>query len=158
MTVEQDTVELNPENIDIASTISKIIRERDLSQYGAMMTFAGIVCGSDSYEKQLMGQTVRGIEYETYNDLFIGETKNIIDKVRRVFCHSLGPVYISHRLDTVPVGCVTSVIIVLAHRRKEAAQALEMIIDGMKEKVPLWKKVKLSEREDRIIKPASNMR
>lgn len=139
MTLEENFVSLTKDPIDIGQFQTNVLQRINVEQYGAVVTFCGIVRRVD--ERFGIEEAIRGIDYETYEELFVGETQRLISEVKLQLANFIGHVSVIHRIDTVLVGEITSAVIVAAKHRAEAFRAIEMITDGMKERVPLWKKI-----------------
>ena len=135
----QDLVQLTTEPINVCQIQHDLFTRSDAGQFGAIVTFCGVVREMD--ERQGVEERIRGIDYETCAELFVGETRRLLSDVKLYFGECIGSVSVVHRVDTVLVGEVTSVVVVASKHRKEAFLAIDKITEGMKERVPLWKKV-----------------
>ena len=102
---------------------------------GAHISFRGYV-RQDNPKKGLSG--VQAIDYACYRELAEKEGMRIMESactlygVRRIFC--------LHRIGVVALGEASLHIEVSSAHRKEAFEAMQYIIDCIKESLPIWKK------------------
>ncbi|MBI4557914.1 MAG: ThiF family adenylyltransferase [Candidatus Hydrogenedentes bacterium] len=99
---------------------------------GACATFEGWV--RDHNE----GKTVLRLEYEAYDELALSEGNAILDEARERF--GCSHVLSAHRVGTLEIGDLAVWVGVSAPHRDEAFAACRYIIDGIKHRVPIWKK------------------
>jgi molybdopterin synthase catalytic subunit len=99
---------------------------------GACIVFEGVV--RDHHE----GKAVESIFYDAYRPMAEKEISKIIDDVRS----SLPDVAIGvlHRLGQLGVGDASIAIVCTSPHRAEAYEASRLLIDRIKETVPIWKK------------------
>ena len=99
---------------------------------GALSFFVGIVRDEDH------GKRVKKLEYECYPSMaekamesLIGEAKSRwpVEKVR-----------VLHRVGCLAIGDVAVVVAVNSPHRDDAFSACRFMIEGIKTKVPIWKK------------------
>lgn len=146
----QDVVSLAHEPINTQAVQDEVEKHNDKGKYGAVLTFAGKVRNVDDHGDRQ--EHIQAIDYETYTELFIGETLRLITKVRGVVDGQLGPIGIVHRMNTVKVGEITAYFVICAVHRRDAIKALELIIDGMKSDVPIWKKIIRRDGEAKLVR------
>ncbi|PJF17104.1 hypothetical protein PSACC_03096 [Paramicrosporidium saccamoebae] len=144
-----DFVHLTTEPINVSQIQHDLFIRSDAGQFGAIATFCGMVRELD--ERQGKEERIQGIDYETCAELFVGETRRLLSEVRLHLEGRIGSVSIVHRVDTVFVGEVTSVVVVTSKHRKDALLAIDKITEGMKERVPLWKKVIKGDGSQRLV-------
>jgi molybdopterin synthase catalytic subunit len=99
---------------------------------GAYVLFEGVV--RNHHE----GKAVESIFYDAYRPMAEKEIARIVDEVQ----HTNADVAIAvvHRLGHLVVGDVSITIVAASPHRAEAFAACRMIIDRIKETVPIWKK------------------
>lgn len=101
---------------------------------GALVVFEGVIRNHDH------GETVTSLEYSAHPDAerFLAE-----------LCAELAAetglrIAAAHRIGTLVVGDVALVAAVAAPHRAEAFAACGMLVDRLKERVPIWKRQHLS--------------
>jgi len=111
-----------------SSALRHLIRRSD----GAYVLFEGIV--RDHSE----GKAVESIFYDAYRPMAEKEIGAIVDDVRSRFPDV--DCAVIHRLGQLVVGDVSIAIACASPHRAEAFDACRMLIDRIKETVPIWKK------------------
>ncbi len=114
--------------IDSADLIRRTMRSSD----GACIVFEGVV--RDHHE----GKAVESIFYDAYRPMAEKEISKIIDDVRTQFPEVA--VGVIHRLGQLRVGDASIAIVCTSPHRAEAYEASRLLIDRIKETVPIWKK------------------
>ena len=114
--------------IDTAALRAKVMRRSD----GALVVFEGVVRNHNE------GRAVDTIVYEAYRPMAEKEFARVIERVRNEFPDVALDVV--HRLGRLSVGDVSIVIAASSPHRAEAFDACRMLIDRIKETVPIWKK------------------
>ena len=119
---------LTDASIDPAALVRAAMRPSD----GAYVLFDGVV--RDHHE----GHAVESILYEAYRPMAEKE----IDKIVTNTSHQYPDVAIAvlHRLGNLRVGESSIAIVCASPHRAEAFAACRMLIDRIKETVPIWKK------------------
>ncbi len=102
---------------------------------GAVVDFFGIVRGSEN------GRRIDGIEYEAHWEMAEHQLRRIAQQAIEEFALNL--VIVHHRIGFVAVGQSSLFLRVASQHRAEAFQASEWVVDKLKKKVPIWKRVKL---------------
>lgn len=134
-----DHIFLEQSPIQVDRLQRMLMEDEESKRYGAVVSFWGTVREEDGNCDP--PNSIVGIEYETYSQLYLGEVERIIAEIRAHFGESIGTILFVHRMDAVPVGDITSCAIVAASHRREALLAIEMLTDSVKERVPIWKKL-----------------
>ncbi len=101
---------------------------------GAQAFFLGKV-RSDSFE----GRTVAAIEYSAYEAMVGG----VVEEIRTELFHAfsgLVSVGVWHSTGLVKSGEISLLVMVTSGHRRECFGALEMCVERIKEKLPVWKK------------------
>lgn len=98
---------------------------------GALVEFLGIVRGQED------GRPIECLEYEAYEPMAERLIARLIDQARARW--PLRQVYVRHRIGRVAVGEVAVVIGVQSPHRDEAFAACRLLIDAIKQDVPIWK-------------------
>ena len=119
---------LTVEPIDVAALARTVRRNSD----GAIVTFEGAV--RDHNE----GRAVDQIFYEAYAPMAEKEFARVLAAVQREFADVT--LAVVHRLGLLRVGDVSIAIVCASPHRAEAFDACRMLIDRIKETVPIWKK------------------
>ncbi|TGZ62745.1 hypothetical protein CRM22_007269 [Opisthorchis felineus] len=102
---------------------------------GAIATFFGTTRSTDG------DNSVTYLNYEAYNSMALTVMKTIA-KECRIQWPKVEYVAIIHRLGKVPVGEISIGIAVSSPHRADALQAVQFLIEAIKSRVPIWKKVK----------------
>jgi len=111
-------------------SIDELVRKMKKPEMGAIVTFLGVVREDGGME---------GINVEVYEEMAVDELEKLEHEAREKF--EVEAVEIVHREGSLKVGESILVILVGAKHRKEAFRACEYLIDELKERVPIWKKV-----------------
>ncbi|HEX7418338.1 MAG TPA: molybdenum cofactor biosynthesis protein MoaE [Thermoanaerobaculia bacterium] len=119
---------LTDSTIDSADLARRTMRPSD----GACIVFEGVV--RDHHE----GKAVQSIFYDAYRPMAEKEISKIIDDVRSQL--SDVAIGVIHRLGHLRVGDASIVIVCTSPHRAEAYEASRLLIDRIKETVPIWKK------------------
>jgi molybdopterin synthase catalytic subunit len=108
------------------------LRQQIRRSDGAYILFEGIVRDHSD------GKAVESIFYDAYRPMAEKEIAAIVDDVRDQF--SDVAVAVIHRLGHLVVGDVSIAIACASPHRAEAFDACRMLIDRIKQTVPIWKK------------------
>lgn len=119
---------LTDQPIDRDALIAAVMRPSD----GACALFEGVV--RDHHE----GKQVQSIFYDAYRPMAEKEIGRVVDAVRQQFPEVA--VGVVHRLGQLKVGDASIAIACSSPHRGEAFLACRMVIDRIKETVPIWKK------------------
>ncbi len=99
---------------------------------GGLVTFTGVV------RNHSRGKTVTRLDYEAYGEMAQKQLARIAQEATRTWPGTR--VAVAHRVGSLVPGDLAVVIAVSAPHRKEAFRACELVIDRLKEDVPIWKK------------------
>lgn len=99
---------------------------------GAYVLFEGVV--RNHHE----GKAVESIFYDAYRPMAEKEIEKIVGEVRAAFADVA--ITVVHRLGHLIVGDSSIAIVAASPHRAEAFTACRMMIDRIKETVPIWKK------------------
>jgi molybdopterin synthase catalytic subunit len=119
---------LTDDPIDAAALVRAVMRPSD----GAYVLFEGVV--RNHHE----GRAVESIFYDAYRPMAEKEIDAIVRDLRTRFPDVA--LTILHRLGQLTVGDSSIAIVACAAHRAEAFEASRMMIDRIKETVPIWKK------------------
>ena len=119
---------LTDDPIDAAALVRNVMRPSD----GAYVLFEGVV--RNHHE----GKAVESIFYDAYRPMAEKEIEKIVDDVQRA--HADVAITVLHRLGHLVVGDSSIAIVAASPHRADAFAACRMIIDRIKETVPIWKK------------------
>ena len=129
---------LTDDPIDAAALVRRVIRPSD----GAYVLFEGVVRNSNE------GKQVESIFYDAYRPMAEKEIGKIVDEVQRQFPDvAIG---IAHRLGNLAVGESSIAIACASPHRGESFAACRMMIDRIKQTVPIWKKERGPNGEERV--------
>jgi molybdopterin synthase catalytic subunit len=119
---------LTKDPLDPSALVASVMRPSD----GAYVLFDGVV--RNHHE----GHAVESILYEAYEPMAEKE----IDRIAREVAEQFPDVAIAirHRLGELRVGDSSIVIVCASPHRAEAFAACRLMIDRVKETVPIWKK------------------
>jgi molybdopterin synthase catalytic subunit len=101
---------------------------------GAAVDFRGIVRGFED------GREIEGIDYEAHRKMAEHQLRQIAEQATIQF--DLRSVIIHHRIGFVPVGEPSLFMRVCSGHRQAAFQAGQRIVDELKKKVPIWKRLR----------------
>jgi molybdopterin synthase catalytic subunit len=119
---------LTDDPIDPQALVRRMMRTSD----GAYVLFEGVV--RDQHE----GKAVESILYDAYRPMAEREMEKIVRDVQARFPDTA--LAVVHRLGQLVVGDSSIAIVAASPHRAEAFEACRMLIDRIKETVPIWKK------------------
>lgn len=119
---------LQNEPIDVTGILNEVGTESD----GAVVNFIGRIRNTSK------GKSVLFLEYETYCEMARKQLQKVVDDTLNRW--PLTNCKIIHRYGRVDIGEASLFVAVSAPHRLEAFQAVQYIIDTIKETVPIWKK------------------
>jgi molybdopterin synthase catalytic subunit len=99
---------------------------------GAVVTFVGTVRDVND------GRPVTLLEYEAYESMARAEMGRIASEIEREIAGTR--VAVHHRIGSLRVGDAAVVCAASAPHRGEAFRACRLLIDRVKERVPIWKR------------------
>lgn len=119
---------LTDEPIDPRALVDRVMRRSD----GAYVLFEGVV--RDHHE----GKAVESIFYDAYRPMAEKEIDAIVRDIEAQFPDVA--LAVVHRLGDLIVGDASIAIVAASPHRAEAFAACRLVIDRIKETVPIWKK------------------
>ena len=119
---------LTDQPIDPQALVESVMRRSD----GAYVLFEGVV--RDHHD----GKAVESIYYDAYRPMAEKEIDVILREVQAQFPDTA--LAVVHRLGHLIVGDASIAIVAASPHRAEAFGACRLIIDRIKETVPIWKK------------------
>ena len=119
---------LTDDLIDADALVRRVMRRSD----GAYVLFEGVV--RDHHE----GKAVESIFYDAYRPMAEKEIEKIVREVESQLPEVA--IAVLHRLGHLVVGDASIAIVASSPHRAEAFAACRMLIDRIKETVPIWKK------------------
>ncbi|HUP61561.1 MAG TPA: molybdenum cofactor biosynthesis protein MoaE [Thermoanaerobaculia bacterium] len=119
---------LSDSPIDANALVQRVLRPSD----GAYVLFEGVV--RNHHE----GKAVESIFYDAYRPMAEKEMEKIAREVEAQFPDVA--LAVIHRLGHLIVGDTSIAIVAASPHRAEAFAACRMMIDRIKETVPIWKK------------------
>lgn len=119
---------LTDQPIDARALVERVMRPSD----GAYVLFEGVV------RNHHHGKAVESIFYDAYRPMAEKEIDTIVRDVAAQFPTTAMAVV--HRLGLLLVGDASIAIVAASPHRAEAFAACRLLIDRIKETVPIWKK------------------
>lgn len=119
---------LTDQPIDSQALVKSVMRRSD----GAYVLFEGVV--RDHHE----GRAVESIFYDAYHPMAEKEIDTIVHDIQAQFPDVA--IAVVHRLGQLVVGDASIAIVAASPHRAEAFGACRLVIDRIKETVPIWKK------------------
>ena len=119
---------LTDQPIDAQALIESVMRRSD----GAYVLFEGVV--RDHHE----GKAVESIFYDAYRPMAEKEIGSIVREVQAQFPDVA--LAVVHRLGHLVVGDASIAIVASSPHRAESFGACRLVIDRIKQTVPIWKK------------------
>lgn len=101
---------------------------------GALAMFVGVV--RDHNE----GRAVTSLEYSAYEPMAVAEMTRIVGEIESEL--PVVRVAVHHRIGELAVGEAAVVCAASAPHRADALRAVRLVIDRIKERVPIWKREK----------------
>jgi molybdopterin synthase catalytic subunit len=121
-------VYLTDQPINANALVERVMRRSD----GAYVLFEGVV--RDHHE----GKAVESIFYDAYRPMAEKEIESIVREVQGQFPDVA--LAVVHRLGHLVVGDASIAIVAASPHRAESFGACRLVIDRIKETVPIWKK------------------
>ena len=121
-------VDVRPGALSIDEAVALVARPGA----GGLALFLGIVRDTND------GHTVTKLEYEAYGAMAVGEMEKICVEIESEIAGAR--VAALHRVGALVVGEVAVVCAASAPHRDEAFRACRLMIDRLKERVPIWKR------------------
>ncbi|RKP11712.1 molybdopterin converting factor subunit 2 [Piptocephalis cylindrospora] len=119
------------EPLSLEALVSKV----ESKQAGAISTFIGTT--RDTYQ----GKKVLRLEYQAYEDMALHEFEQLGKKASRRWSEPpLLALAIIHRLGLVLPGEASVMIAVASAHRRESLEAVQYLIDALKNTIPIWKR------------------
>eukprot|EP00794_Sanderia_malayensis_P011127 gene11127-12298_t len=128
MSTGKDIISITQKTISIDDAYKQVV----LPSTGATSLFVGTT--RDTFKEK----KVLKLEYEAYEPMAIKELKKICAKVRENL--SVENICIVHRIGEVAIADASVIIAVSSVHRKESLEAVQYIIDELKNTAPIWKK------------------
>ena len=117
---------------------SALLAARQMSRgMGAAVYFLGVVREMEGEER------IAGIDYEAHEKMALHQFGKILDEVQAKW--PIEAVRLVHRIGMVPVNEPSLWVEVISGHRGEAFAACQHLIDEMKKRVPIWKRIRDSE-------------
>jgi molybdopterin synthase catalytic subunit len=99
---------------------------------GALAIFVGVVRDRSD------GRDVTGLEYSAYESMAVAEMARILEEIEAEIAGTRLAAH--HRIGPLAVGDDAIVCVASAPHRDEAFRAGRLLIDRIKERVPVWKR------------------
>jgi molybdopterin synthase catalytic subunit len=115
-----------------ALSVDQLVAEVAASTFGGTCVFLGTVRnGPDEHG-------VTAIEYSAYEEMVDAEFSRLLADARSRWPEAR--IAVRHRLGTIPVGEASIAIVAAAPHRAQAFEACRYVIEGVKQRIPVWKK------------------
>lgn len=117
---------------DAALSLDEVVKEVSRPGAGGIATFLGVVRDESD------GRAVTRLDYSAYESMAKREMEKIADEIER----EIEGVRVAaiHRVGSLTVGDAAIVCAASAPHRGEAFRACRLLIDRIKERVPVWKR------------------
>ena len=115
-----------------------VLREEELVKFVTTPESGGVVCFSGVVRNHHEGRGVLRIEYSAARPLAESKLRHVAEEVLEVT--SARRVAALHRVGTLEVGEASVLVAASADHRDEAFRAARLLIDRIKEVLPVWKK------------------
>ena len=112
--------------------LEKFLTQKPDPSCGAVASFVGVV--RNHHEEKL----VKRIYYECYRPMAEKQIQEIIERIKKE--SGVHDIRVQHRIGWLEVSETAVVIVVTAAHREAAFSACRAVIEGIKQKVPIWKK------------------
>jgi molybdopterin synthase catalytic subunit len=99
---------------------------------GAIATFVGVVRDHN------LGKPVTLLEYEVYDKMAEAELAHLLEEISRTLPGTR--LFAAHRVGRLGIGEAAVVCAASAAHRDEAFRACRLLIDGIKARLPIWKR------------------
>ena len=119
---------LTDDTIDSSALVARVMRPSD----GAYVLFEGVV------RNHHQGRAVESIFYDAYRPMAEKELDKIVREVAAEFPDVA--IAVTHRLGHLNVGESSIAIVCSSPHRGESFAACRLLIDRIKQTVPIWKK------------------
>jgi MoaE-MoaD fusion protein len=117
---------------DAALSVDEVITAVRHPSAGGIAVFMGVV--RDHHQ----GKPVARLDYEAYRELADKEMRRIVDALTSE--HAGTRIAVVHRVGELAVGDLAVVVAVSAAHRGQAFDVCRLVIDRVKDTVPVWKK------------------
>jgi MoaE-MoaD fusion protein len=118
--------------VDRPLVLDEVVQAVTTTSHGGLVTFSGVV------REVSKGKRVTRLDYEAYVPMAEKKLAQIGAEAQAAWPGLA--VAVVHRVGTLAPGELAVVIAVSAPHRKEAFRACELVIDRLKQDVPIWKK------------------
>lgn len=117
---------------DASLSLDEVVKEVSRPGAGGIATFLGVVRDESD------GRAVTRLDYSAYESMAKREMEKIADEIER----EIEGVRVAaiHRVGSLTVGDAAIVCAASAPHRGEAFRACRLLIDRIKERVPVWKR------------------
>jgi len=112
--------------------LAALLAEVSSPECGGTCVFLGTV-RNGAEEKD-----VTAIEYSAYQEMVEGELDRIVAEAAARWPG--GRLALRHRLGVIPAGEASIAIVAAAPHRAQAFEACRYVIEGVKQRIPVWKK------------------
>ncbi|MEA3313658.1 MAG: molybdenum cofactor biosynthesis protein MoaE [Caldisericota bacterium] len=129
-------IKILKEKIDILHYIELLKRVNA----GAIITFLG------EPRKSIEDGDVMSINYTAYETMALSEMKKIEQEALNI--SGIEEVIIIHRIGEVPLQEISLFVGISSAHRKEGFKVCSMVVDKVKEKVPIWKEIRYARSGD----------
>lgn len=117
---------------DATLSLDEVVKEVSRPGAGGVATFLGVVRDESD------GRAVTRLDYSAYESMAKREMEKIADEIEREI--EGARVAAIHRVGSLTVGDAAIVCAASAPHRSEAFRACRLLIDRIKERVPVWKR------------------
>jgi molybdopterin synthase catalytic subunit len=121
--------------VDLRETelsVDEVLRAVKRADAGGIALFVGVVRDHND------GRAVTLLEYQAYASMAVKEMQRIVDGIKSEVAGA--ELAVVHRVGSLHIGDAAVVCAASAPHRGEAFRACRLLIDRIKESVPIWKR------------------
>jgi len=124
--------------VDLTTAPLDAARHEALTQYVGGASHGGVVTFVGAVRDHARGQAVTRLEYEAYGSMALRQLARLVAEVEAAIPGTRCAVH--HRVGVLDIGDVAVIVAAGSAHRSEAFAACRMLIDRLKEDVPIWKR------------------
>lgn len=144
-------IRIQPDDFDVAAEYDRL--RHGAGRSGAIVTFTGLVRDFNSGDDNASVQTLTLQHYPGMTEKLLGD---IVTEAQQRW--QIDDVTVIHRVGTLRPGDQIVLVAVASGHRREAFEAAEFLMDYLKTRATLWKKVGTGESEQWLAMKDSDRR
>lgn len=143
MSPDDRHLELTPTAIDHAAVVESVRSH----QAGAVVLFLGTV------REMTDGKRTESLDYEAYPEMALRQLGTLLDEAETRW--PIVRAVVVHRVGHLELGDIAVAVTVSCPHRREAFEAGQLVMDRIKEVVPIWKKEHWADGNTEWVHPQS---